>query len=114
MFTHLATAESDPAYATFQYQSYRKMEQLLAEKDVTFKYRHMCNSAGMILYPEMQMNLVRPGITQYGSYPTEAFKKILPLKPVMNLYSHGFRLERSHRIQASAMVCVGNRRTRAV
>ncbi|MGI6090980.1 MAG: alanine racemase [Saccharofermentanales bacterium] len=88
MFTHLATAESDPAYATFQYQSYRKMEQLLAEQNVTFKYRHMCNSAGMILYPEMQMDLVRPGITQYGSYPTEAFKKILPLKPVMNLYSH--------------------------
>ena len=87
MFTHLATAESDPAYAVFQYQSYKKMDQELAKRGVDFRYRHVCNSAGMILYPEMQLDLVRPGITQYGSYPSDAFKKLLPLRPVMNLYS---------------------------
>ncbi|HHV42049.1 MAG TPA: alanine racemase [Clostridiaceae bacterium] len=88
MFTHLATAESDSAYATFQFQNYKKMEKALEEKGVKFRYRHVCNSAGMILYPEMQLELVRPGITQYGSYPTDAFRRILPLRPVMNLYSH--------------------------
>lgn len=87
MFTHLATAESDPAYATFQFQSYKRLDRELAERGVDFRYRHVCNSAGMILYPEMQLDLVRPGITQYGSYPSDAFKKLLPLRPVMNLYS---------------------------
>ncbi|HHU08097.1 MAG TPA: alanine racemase [Clostridiaceae bacterium] len=87
LFTHLATAESDPAYATFQYQSYQRMNKELTERGVGFRYRHVCNSAGMILYPDMQLDLVRPGITQFGSYPTDAFKKLLPLRPVMNLYS---------------------------
>lgn len=87
LYTHLATAESDPAYARFQFKAYKRMEQELAAKGISFTYRHVCNSAAMILYPDMQLDLVRPGITQYGSYPTETFRGILPLRPVMNLYS---------------------------
>ena len=46
------------------------------------------NSAGIIEFPEANMNLVRAGITLYGLWPSsEVSKTIVPLRPVMTLYS---------------------------
>ena len=50
---------------------------------------HCSNSAGIIEFPEANMNLVRAGITLYGLWPSsEVSTTVVPLRPVMTLYSH--------------------------
>ena len=50
---------------------------------------HCSNSAGIVSYTEANMDMVRPGITVYGLWPSaEVPRDIVPLKPAMALYSH--------------------------
>ena len=48
---------------------------------------HISNSAALFSWDIPECNLVRPGITLYGSHPSPLFYKKLNLKPVMNLRS---------------------------
>jgi alanine racemase len=48
--------------------------------------KHCANSAGIIEYPEMHLDMVRPGIILYGMYPSEDVDKSkIDLKPAMTL-----------------------------
>jgi alanine racemase len=48
--------------------------------------KHCANSAGIIEYPEMHLDMVRPGIILYGMYPSEDVDKTkIDLKPAMTL-----------------------------
>lgn len=49
------------------------------------RYKHLTNSAAIIDKNQDRFNLVRPGIMLYGAYPSERFKKVIDLKPVMSL-----------------------------
>ena len=50
---------------------------------------HSSNSAGIVSYTGANMDMVRPGITVYGLWPSaEVPRGIVPLKPAMSLYSH--------------------------
>jgi alanine racemase len=46
---------------------------------------HMANSGGIAGYPSSHRNMVRPGILLYGYYPSSDQKRVLPVKPVMEL-----------------------------
>lgn len=90
MFTHFSKAdETDKAFTNKQFQEYQWMKRALEERGVTFDYCHCSNSAGIIDLPEMNMNLVRAGISTYGLYPSDEVNKAnVPLKPAMELISH--------------------------
>jgi alanine racemase len=45
----------------------------------------MASSATLTAFPAYCARLVRPGIMLYGSYPSSAFRSLIPLKPVMTL-----------------------------
>jgi len=46
----------------------------------------VCNSAGIIEFPEMHLDMVRPGIILYGLYPSrEVDRTKILLKPAMTL-----------------------------
>jgi alanine racemase len=48
--------------------------------------KHVANSAAIIEFPNMHLNLVRPGIIQYGMYPSdEVDKSKIDLKSAMTL-----------------------------
>jgi len=48
--------------------------------------KHVCNSAGLMEFPEMHLDMVRPGIIMYGLYPSEEVDKSkISLKPAMTL-----------------------------
>ena len=48
--------------------------------------KHVCNSAGIMEYPEMHLDMVRPGIILYGIYPSdEVDRSKISLKPAMTL-----------------------------
>ena len=90
MFTHFAKAdESDPApthaqIALYQHFAGRIREELGYEIPIC----HISNSAGIIEFPEANLNLVRAGITLYGLWPSDEVSRVkVPLKPVMTLYS---------------------------
>ena len=91
MFTHFAKADEEDHTATFvQIERYRKFrERIRTELGLEIPLCHCSNSAGIIEFPEANMNLVRAGITLYGLWPSsEVSTTTVPLRPVMTLYSH--------------------------
>ena len=90
MFTHFAKAdETDKAYTDVQIGKYNYMRDELKKRGVTFPIYHCSNSAGIIDIKKANMDLVRPGISIYGLYPSEEVeKKNVPLRPAMELISH--------------------------
>lgn len=90
MFTHFAKAdESDHGPTHRQISLYTSFEKRIrTELGYQIPLCHCSNSAGIIEFPEANMNLVRAGITLYGLWPSdEVSREIVPLKPVMTLYS---------------------------
>ncbi len=84
IFTHFSVAdEPDDNYTAEQFDKFMKLVSELENKGVTFKYRHCCNSAATLMFPEMHLDMVRPGIILYGCYPSEYVKSNFELKPAM-------------------------------
>lgn len=86
-FTHFAIAdEPQPEAAEYTRRQYRVFCSVLGrleERGIRFPLRHCCNSAGVLRFPEMAMELVRPGIALYGYSPSAGCDGVLPLRPVM-------------------------------
>lgn len=85
IFTHYARAdEADKFWAHRQWEKYCKFVDMLAAKGITFRLKHTSNSAAIMELPETYCDMVRPGIIQYGIYPSaEVLPENLPIKPVM-------------------------------
>ncbi len=85
IFTHFAVSDDLKSnYTTMQFELFTKTISALKIKGISFKYKHCCNSSAIINYPEMHLNMVRPGLILYGLYPCKNIKDI-GLKPVMEL-----------------------------
>lgn len=88
-FTHFASAdelnEDGEGYTRLQFERFRKITDALAADGVDIGIRHCCNSAAAVLYPEMQLDMVRPGVILYGLYPDQGMKDRIKLKPAMEL-----------------------------
>ncbi len=90
IFTHFAVAdEGDDGkeYTLAQYGSFTKAVSLLEQRGIKFRIRHCANSAAVLDYPEMQMDMVRPGIILYGWLPSPQVHNKISLIPVMELKS---------------------------
>lgn len=90
LFTHFAGAdEADKSHAETQFSRYIHFLELLKEKGVEIPLRHCSNSAAILEMPGLAADLVRPGITGYGIYPSEEVsRRNLVLRPAMSLKSH--------------------------
>lgn len=82
MFTHFSCADSDEEYTKHQFEIFydicTKFKNMF-----DIKYMHCCNSAGIDNFPNMYMNMVRPGISLYGL----SYTKPSDYKPVMSFKS---------------------------
>jgi len=89
IFTHFANADSrDKDHALIQLSRFKKILEDLKKHAFQVKYRHAANSAAIIELPESHLDMVRPGIAQYGLWPSEEVdKQRIDLKPVMSLKS---------------------------
>lgn len=85
IFSHFSTADSiDKSYSKKQMDVYNSIISKLKEKGVTIDKRNFSNSAAIIDIPESYYNYVRPGIIQYGYYPSnEVNKNDTNIKPVL-------------------------------
>lgn len=90
LFSHFSSAdESCKEYTLKQLMCYEEFYKRLIENDVKINNRHIGNSAAIIDLPKTHFDYVRPGIIQYGYYPSnEVLKGKLNLRPVMSVKSN--------------------------
>ncbi len=85
LMTHLADADNvDPAFTLQQLDQFLSVAERLRLKGTAIPCLHVANTAGIMLYPQSHLDLVRPGILLYGYQPQQATRP-LPLEPVLNL-----------------------------
>ena len=97
LMTHLASAdEEDPGYTYQQLDCFNAILEECRKRGVHPRIIHAANSAGMIRFPEAHFNLVRPGLSLYGYYPSPAVKAFteVDLKPVLTFKSRVVMLKR--------------------
>lgn len=86
IFTHFAVSDTDGDgdrdYTLDQFAVFMKVIDACASQGVRFRIRHCANSGAVVNYPQMALDMVRPGLTLYG-YGDETGR--LGLKPAMRL-----------------------------
>lgn len=89
IFSHFACAdEKNPEYTYMQFERFMHLIGKLEKEGVKIPIKHIANSAAIMMYPEMQLDMVRPGIILYGYYPSDEVDKTrLSIRPVMTLKS---------------------------
>lgn len=91
IFTHFAVSDelSDGSveYTERQFSQFMAVVEALEQRGITFPLRHCCNSAGVISYPQMHLDMVRPGIICYGLKPSNELRRDLDLRQAMSLKS---------------------------
>lgn len=69
IFTHFASADTDPDYTNDQLRVFLDVLEPLRAGGYAFRYVHAANSAGALNVPDARFNLVRAGIALYGLSP---------------------------------------------
>lgn len=87
IFSHFAVAdEADKTFTHMQARKFTDFVELLNAKGVNIPIKHICNSAGIIDFPEYHFDMVRAGIMMYGLYPSsEVDMSKVELRQVMSL-----------------------------
>jgi alanine racemase len=83
LMSHLATADSDAAYAEWQIDRFRA-----ATADYTHLTRHIANSAAALRYPSSRFDAARCGIALYGISPFGTDPAEDGLEPVLSWTSY--------------------------
>jgi len=88
IFTHFAVADEDDEdstiYTNEQFALFKRVVEALSERGCVFEIRHCANSGALARFPDMYLDMVRPGIALYGA---GADAQRLELQPVMTLRS---------------------------
>ena len=86
IFTHFAVSDEpgaeNEAFTRQQFDLFSRFVGELEAQGCTFRLRHCANSGAVVNYPEMKLDMVRPGILLYGC--GEGAEE-LDLRPVMSL-----------------------------
>lgn len=88
IFTHFAVSDegdSGEGYTLRQYGCFKEALEDLQTRGIHFRLRHCANSGAVMDYPELQLDMVRPGVILYGLSPSGKMRRPLDLHPVMEL-----------------------------
>lgn len=90
IFSHLAldTREEDEKQFSLFMETVAKAE----ANGIKFPLRHICDSIGMVRYPEFQLDLVRPGAFLYGMTSDHAIGTPVRLKCALTLKTRLVRI----------------------
>ena len=95
LLSHFSEAEVlGSEFSATQLRAFKETAGLTRERGYKIKYRHMANSAAIVLIRDSHFDLVRPGIMLYGSYPAGLSTQEIDLKPVMELKTRVLQLKR--------------------
>lgn len=88
IYTHFATSdEKDKSFAYIQLKRFNGVIDNLKKEKIEAGLVHAANSGAILDMPEAYFDMVRPGISLYGYYPSLETSESIPLEPVMSLYS---------------------------
>ncbi len=90
MFSHFAMSDTDDdEYTMKQFESFTKMAEELEKRGLVIPTKHICNSAGILRFPQMHMDMVRSGLITYGMMPKgcPASYTDFEVRPAMTLKS---------------------------
>jgi alanine racemase len=94
IYSHLATAYcEDKTYAYEQFGIFKRLIERLESQKISIPCKHIASSAAILDLPEMNLDMVRPGIALYGLYPSKEVSRPLNLKPVMEFKTRIIYLE---------------------
>ena len=82
IFTHFSVAdEKDKSYTEKQFGKFMEVLTFLEKEGIRIPIKHVGNSATVLDLPHMWLDLVRPGISIYGLYPSKEVQKTVRLIP---------------------------------
>lgn len=88
IFTHFASADSNPEYTDLQIRIFNDTVKTLEKQGIKFKYIHSSASSGILnCLDKTKGNLIRPGITVYGYMPSEDMPNKIGVEPTAVLKS---------------------------
>ncbi len=89
VYTHFATSdESDKNFAKLQLARFKSLLDELNKAGINYGLVHAANSGAILDMPEAYFDMVRPGISLYGYYPSLETSESVALNPVMSLKSY--------------------------
>ncbi len=85
IFSHFSTSdEENTEYTYAQFKNFTELTERLFAAGLKIPIRHIANSAALVRFPELQLDMVRAGVIMYGMYPSkDADYSGLDLKPAM-------------------------------
>ncbi|MCK4244142.1 MAG: alanine racemase [Candidatus Omnitrophica bacterium] len=87
LFSHFPVADTDISFSQKQIKIFKDLTAKLKGRGIEFPFYHLANSAAILNLKNSYFNLVRPGITLCGIYPSLKIKKTVKLKPALSLKS---------------------------
>ena len=89
IFTHFSSADcaDGEVFTRLQYDLFLSAVDRLGQRGITFRLRHCGNSAAILRFREMELDMVRAGVILYGLYPSREVPRTVKLLPVMELKS---------------------------
>lgn len=105
IFSHFSCSDTDAEYTNLQYDRFMQVCDGLQARGVNIGLRHICNSAGIVLEKDKQLDMVRPGIILYGLHPDASTHGKIDLKPAMRWYA---RITHIKTVKAGTPISYGN------
>ena len=88
IFTHFSDSDGSEEYTMLQFGRFQDIIQRVRDLGYEFEIRHCANSAATLLYPATYLDMIRPGIVQFGHFPDAKMHHALcDLVPVLDLKS---------------------------
>ena len=95
IFSHFARADEEPggegeSFTHRQAERFHTLCERVEALGLPLPFRHICNSAGALRYPEYHYDAVRVGIALYGVSPSRhaALGGLLPVMRLMSVITH--------------------------
>ncbi|HOE16140.1 MAG TPA: alanine racemase [Syntrophorhabdaceae bacterium] len=85
--SHFSSSEVRDEYGLNQIRIFEKSLQALQKEGIALKIAHMANSGAITNYPEGYFDMIRVGISLYGSHPAKELSTKLPVRQVMRFVS---------------------------
>lgn len=86
IYTHFAKSDEENKETTYnQVKKYNRVINLLEQANLNIPIKHVSNSAAILDLRECDFNMVRLGISLYGSYPSSEVSRDIKLKTALEL-----------------------------
>jgi alanine racemase len=87
VYTHFSCAAEDKSYTLEQFNLFQNVIKQLKSNKIKINFYHCANSAATLLYKNMHLSMVRPGLILYGLKPVTNSDDYVNTKPVLSLKS---------------------------